>query len=178
MHLTEHGRRALRHLSRDPVNPDGYLAYLADRVALNPIAQSYIEEALRTYNADCFRASAVMTGAAAESLILELRDAVVAAGGRAKNLSHYLIKPVIDALQKELEMRRDSMSTDLREQFEGYWPGFTLQIRAARNDAGHPASMTPVTPETVQASLLIFQDMAGLWARLMQFVAAHYRTIP
>src|SRR5687768_10952809 len=31
MHLTEQGRRALAHLSRDPFNTDGYLAHL-DRV--------------------------------------------------------------------------------------------------------------------------------------------------
>ncbi len=27
-HLTAHGREALKHLSRDPLNPDGYLEHL------------------------------------------------------------------------------------------------------------------------------------------------------
>src|SRR5262245_38283078 len=27
LHLTEQGRRSLQHLSRDPMNPDGYLAH-------------------------------------------------------------------------------------------------------------------------------------------------------
>jgi hypothetical protein len=173
-HVTEQGHRTLENLSRDPANPDGYLAHLDRQASLNPVARSYVEEALRTYNADCFRAAAVMIGAAAESLILELRDAVMDSGARTRDLSHFLIKRVIDNLHKELEMRQSAMPPDLREQFEGYWPAFTQQIRAARNDAGHPASITPVTPDTVHAALLIFPELAGLWTKLMQFVATHY----
>ena len=77
-HVTTQGRRTLQHLSRDPSNPDGYVAHLASRVELNPIARVYVDEALRTYNANCFRATAVMVGAAAESIALDVRDAVVA----------------------------------------------------------------------------------------------------
>lgn len=46
-HLTERGRTALKHLSRDPLNPDGYLEHLCQRAKLSPIATSYIEEARR-----------------------------------------------------------------------------------------------------------------------------------
>jgi len=44
--------------------------------SLNPIADSYISEALATYGAACYKATAVMVGCAAESLVLELRDAI------------------------------------------------------------------------------------------------------
>jgi len=38
-HLTEHGRRTLQALSRDPANPEGYLAYLKESSSLDPVAQ-------------------------------------------------------------------------------------------------------------------------------------------
>src|SRR5262249_15218521 len=60
VHLTERGRETLKHLSRDPANPDGYLAYLDSKVTLDPVGRSYLTEALKTYNANCFKATAVM----------------------------------------------------------------------------------------------------------------------
>jgi hypothetical protein len=179
-HITEQGRRTLEHLSRDPSNPDGYIAHLERQASLNPIARSYVDEALLTYNTNCFRAAAVMIGAAVESLILQLRDTVVAGvrkSGRepAKDLSHQLVKRVIDAVHKQLEMQQAAMSFELREQFEAYWPAFTQQIRAARNDAGHPASIAPITPEMVHSALLIFPELAGVWAKLLTFAAEHYK---
>ena len=182
-HVTDQGRRTLAHLSRDPANPDGYLAHLDRQASLNPIARSYVDEALRTYNADCFRAAAVMIGAAAESLILQLRDTVVPgieSLGRtpAKDLRHYLIRPVIEALQKELEMQQTAMSVGLREQFQTAWPVFTYQIRSARNEAGHPASIEPMTQETVHGTFMVFPELASLWAKLMQFAETHYKAKP
>ena len=38
VHLTEQGRTALQHISRDPANPDGYLSYLRSQVSINPIS--------------------------------------------------------------------------------------------------------------------------------------------
>jgi hypothetical protein len=76
-HVTSQGRRTLEHLSRDPANPDGYLAHLRDIGMMSPVTDSYLQEALRTYNTDCFKAAAVMIGVAVESIILELRDALV-----------------------------------------------------------------------------------------------------
>lgn len=39
-----------------------------------------------------------------------------------------------------------------------------------RNDAGHPNEVTPVTPESVHAALLIFPQLAGLAAQLRAWV--------
>ena len=41
-HLTEQGRRALSHISRDPLNPSGYLSSLRSRVTLSDIVNSYV----------------------------------------------------------------------------------------------------------------------------------------
>jgi len=76
-HVTAHGQKILENLSRDPGNPDGYMAFLLKNTAINPIALSYVEEALRTYNAACFKASAVMVGAASESLVLAVQASLM-----------------------------------------------------------------------------------------------------
>jgi hypothetical protein len=178
-HVTDQGRRALANLSRDPSNPDGYSAHLATQGALNPVALTYVDEALRTYNSECFRASAVMIGAAAESVALQLRDVIVEAiksTGRTlpKDLESFLIKRVLDALGKELEMQQRDMPTDLLEPFQAFWSAFVQQIRAARNDAGHPARVDAITPERVHAALLVFPELVGMTARLLAWVPTHY----
>jgi hypothetical protein len=179
-HVTEQGRRTLEHFSRDPANPDGYMAHLGRRANVKPVTRSYVNEALRAYSADCHRAAAVMIGAASESIALELRDAVVsgvARSGRtpAKDLGAYRIKRVLDALYKEIEMQKTGMTDDLFEQFQAYWPAFTQQIRVARNDAGHPALIDRIVPESVHAALLIFPELADLSTKLLAWVPTHYR---
>lgn len=165
MHLPDEGRRALRHLSRDPANPGGYLAHLQERASLDEVAMSYITEALVAYNSACFKAAAVMAGGAAESVALRLRDKVIErleAAGRPppKGLKDWQIKRVLDALKQLLDQNKASMPNTLNEAYSAYWPAFTQQIRAARNDAGHPSGLTSVTPETVHASLLVFPELA------------------
>ena len=76
-HVTERGRQALANLTRDPSNPAGYLRHLNSVARVDPITQSYLSEALDCYVAGFFKAAAVMTGGAAESIILNLRDATV-----------------------------------------------------------------------------------------------------
>ena len=75
-HLTEQGRKTLAQLSRDPGNPAGYLRRIDAIDSINPISRSYLEEALRCYVADLYKAGAVMIGGAAESLIIELRRGI------------------------------------------------------------------------------------------------------
>lgn len=167
MHWTDAGRQMLRHLSHDPANPGGYLAYLEERTSLGEVAMSYITEALVAYNSACFKAAAVMAGGAAESVALQLRDQVLEhleVVGRTppKGLNEWQIKRVLDALKHLLDQHKASMPSTLHEAYSAYWPAFTQQIRAARNDAGHPSGLTSVTPETVHASLLVFPELAKL----------------
>jgi hypothetical protein len=108
-----------------------------------------------------------MVGAATESLILELRDTLVARinelGRRPdKHLEDWRIKLVLEAMQKELSGYRGNLPRKLAETFESYLPAFTQQIRTARNEAGHPQSIEPLTLETVRASLLSCPELACL----------------
>jgi hypothetical protein len=177
-HFTERGRNFLGQLSRDPANPEGYMAYLKKQALLNPIAQSYIEEALKTYNNECYKATAVMTGCAAESISLELRDILVNRLndlGRPipRNLTDWRIKTVLDEIKNLLTPHKRSMGNELGEAFEYNWPAFTNLIRTVRNDAGHPISVDPVTPENVHATLLLFPNHAKLAAALISWINSH-----
>ena len=179
VHLTEQGRTALQRISRDPANPDGYLSYLRGRVSINPIAESYIIEGLRTYNTNCFKAAAVMVGAAAESVILQLRDTLVAQMRQAGKsipgkLEGWGIKTALDAVHDELEPHRQNMPRSLAESFLSLWPAFAGQIRLARSDAGHPIGIEPVTSGIVQAQLLIFPELAMLASELGAWIMSTY----
>lgn len=125
--------------------------------------------------ADLHKAAAVMIGAAAESLILELRDAVenrllTLAQPVPTPLRDWRIKRVTDGLQSFFAAKSRQFPVDLREEFEAYWAAFAHQIRAVRNESGHPTSVAPVTQDAVHASFLIFPELARLATRLTKWV--------
>jgi hypothetical protein len=142
---------------------------------VNDVALSYLKEGLHCYVAGLYGAAAVMVGGAAESVILDLRDQTVAklkALGKtpSKQIAGWRIKTVTDELRKFLHQHKLSFDPKLRDSFDAYWSAFALQIRAVRNDVGHPTSIDPVTPDTVHASLLIFPELASLANRLSDWV--------
>lgn len=184
-HLTEVGRKVMQGISRDPSNPEGYMANLAT-LTLPDTAESYIREALDTYGSSCFKATAVMVGVAAESLAKDLADAVadrLKALGKPvdRGLIDWRAKTVLDTLNATLtpaladavknRATGDQAIVKLRESFEYNWPSMTHMIRAARNDAGHPGSIGPVTPEDVHATLLTFPHVASIVKQLKSWVA-------
>jgi hypothetical protein len=176
-HLTQTGRSALSTLSRDPSNPEGYLAALRLTLSDKSVAWSYVAEAISTYNSGCYKASAVMVGAAGEALVLELRDDVVARLSTLqkqppKDLLDWRFKKVLDAIETECASRLKAMPKGVAEPFESYWSSFTSHLRLARNDAGHPTSIEPVTTDVVHGSLLIFPEMSKLVGDLRVWVAS------
>ena len=176
-HLTERGRKALQEVTRDPSNPAGYLRHLASIATIEPVAMSYLTEGLECYVAGLFKASAVMVGAAAESIILGLRDVTLEKlkllnRPVPKGIEDWRIKTVSDTLHRVFEDHSAQFTRELREPFEAYWSAFSQQIRATRNDAGHPVSVDPVTPDTVHASLLVFPEIARLAKSLSRWVDA------
>lgn len=175
-HVTDRGRQALEKLTRDPGNPAGYLRHLASIATLNPVAQSYLAEGLECYVAGLYKAAAVMVGGATESVILDLRDVTVqklTLLGKpiTKDMDDWKLKTLTDGLHSFLDGRKAQFGRELREAFEAYWSAFAQQIRAIRNDAGHPTSVEPVTPDTIHASLLIFPELTRLANSLANWVA-------
>lgn len=177
IHLTEVGRRTLEHLSRDPYNPDGYLAAVRPHLANFPIALSYIEEGVLAFQAGCFKSTAVMTGAAAESLVLSVREALVTRMNAQTiplpaGLNNWQVRTVRDTIEREIENRRAQLPRPLYERFAGYWMAVSDQFRIARNDAGHPNSIVPVTHDTVHGNLLQFPAFAELVNELSAWISA------
>lgn len=174
-HVTASGRRTLERLTRDPGNPAGYRSHLASVAEINPVAQAYVDEGIECYSNGLFKAAAVMVGAAAESLVLELAEVIYQTGDNIdkpypKDLKDWRVKRVLDALQFHFSTNKATMEQDLKDEFEAYWAAFAQQIRAVRNEAGHPSSVAPVTSDTVHASLLIFPELAKLHKKLMHWV--------
>jgi hypothetical protein len=166
-HLTDRGRQALENFTRDPSNPAGYLPHLVSVATLEPVGLSYLTEALECYVAGLFKAAAVMVGAAAERIVLDLRNCTVQKLTSLqrpvpRDMKDRKIKTVSDALHGFFERQGPNLGPEGRESFQAYWSAFTQQIRATRNDAGHPTSVDPVTPDTVHASLLVFPEVARL----------------
>ena len=146
-HVTEQGRRTLANISRDPANPDGYLQYLLAKHSLSQITRSYVIEALATYNSGCFKASAVMIGVAAESIVLEVRDILKARldsleRSKPKELMDWRVKTVLDAIEKLLNPKMKDMPKGLYERFESYWShrriGDILNFRCNASGVSRP----------------------------------------
>jgi hypothetical protein len=174
-HQTESGRRALAHLTRDPSNPAGYLRHLNAVAALDPVTTSYITEALDCYVGGFYKAAAVMTGAAAESIVLNLRDVTVqklASLPRAipNGMTAWKLKTITDTMHHFLDGCKGKFPQTLREEFDARWSALTQQIRATRNVAGHPTTIDPVTYDDVHAGLLIFPELAKLAKNLNLWV--------
>jgi hypothetical protein len=174
-HLTDIGKTALANATRDPSNPAGYLRHLDSVATLNPISRSYLLEGLDCYVAGLIKASAVMIGAAAEGIVIELAkhtELKLISLNRTppKGLSDWKVKTLSEALRSIFETQKNTMESELRESVVANWPGFSYQIRATRNEAGHPTSVEPVTSDRVHAAFLTFPELAKLANKLGEWV--------
>src|SRR5262249_49167388 len=127
------------------------------------------------YVAGLIRAATVMVGAAAECLLLNLRDLTVerlTALGQTvpKAMKDWKSKVVSDALYQFLVAHRSQFDSKLRDSFDANLPTLIHQIRTARNDAGHPSTIDAVTPDTVHAGLLVFPEFARTAQAIGQWV--------
>jgi len=175
-HFTERGRRAIERFGRDPGNPSGYLRYLTAVATLNRITHSYLLEGLDRFVAGLHKAAAVMIGASAESLVLDLRDVASERltethQSEPHGRADLRIKTVSYTLNRIPDAKKAQLSTELREDFDASWSAFAHHIRVTRNDAGHPASVDSVAEQAVHASFLIFADLARLQNKLAQWTS-------
>ena len=142
--------------------------------------ESYVREALSTFNAQCYKAAAVMIGVTAESLAFSLREKLVvkmrAAGHTVpSDLQNWRIKRVLGSIERVLKSKKALIPDLLFKTFQSYWPAFTQQIRTIRNDAGHPNSIDRVQFDSVHAALLTFPALAKLATDLNNWATNHYQ---
>ena len=175
-HVTGFGQAAVEYLSRDPTNPAGYMSHLHEAGEVDAIAASYISEALACFNSGSYKAAAVMLGAGSERVVLDLRDSVLRkleGNGQTvpADLRDWRIRRIITGLNAYFDGIKSGFERLVREEYEAYWPAFTQQIRAIRNEAGHPVSIDPISRDAVHASFLVFPELVGLATRLKAVVS-------
>lgn len=176
-HATELGKRALANATRDPSNPAGYLRHLDGLVSLSPTTESYLREGLECYVAGLTKAAGVMIGAAAESIIIDLRDTIVAHmknnGQEPKSkITAWQIKSIIDGLNAYVMSRTPPMDAQLEDEYKANWYSFSHYIRMVRNGAGHPKSVDAITDEQVHAALLMFPSVASLAQKISKWATS------
>lgn len=180
-HLTNRGRELLNNISRDPRNPRGYMTNLDSLTTIDPIARSYIEESLKTFQSQCWKATAVMVGCAAECLVLLVRKTLVEQlntankmvslnHGLQNNLNDWRISRVLDAIGRALSPYERTMQPVLRETYTRLWSRISEEVRLARNEAGHPKGIDSVDESTVHAILLLFPAYAKLASDLIAWI--------
>src|SRR5262249_1031797 len=116
-HVTTEGEETLKHASRDPINQVGYLAYVDQEAPLDSITRGYVEEALNTYRACCYKATAVLIGAAVERLVFSLRDELAPRLKKRgtkpiKGLDAWQAKTALEAVAQQL---RPDLASDAKK---------------------------------------------------------------
>jgi hypothetical protein len=166
--LTEHGRRVVAERKPVPYDPDGYLARLR-RAGIHVTIERYLQEAVGTFRTGNYLASAVMLGAAAEWLIIELCEAIAESFANVseknqfngdKRAGSWKISLKTRAVNEWFKQKKAQLpvewqrpeQTELIDKIAGL-------IRSRRNDAGHPQNPpTEYSHEEAYALLMVFPD--------------------
>lgn len=173
--VTEKGNETFEYLNKDPGNPQGYLEHLSKKAKIDHVAKSYLDEALKTYNADCFKAAAVMLGCASERLILNLNKILIKkikdkGDEPSDKLKDWKISLIIDGIEHELNQKKRFFSNHLKKRYEKYWSTFIQIIRDTRNRAGHPVEIETIDKADVHSTLLIYIYFVELNKELEEWI--------
>jgi hypothetical protein len=144
--LTERGKAAAQGESVNPDDPSGYLKkLLRDAPETSEVVQLYLRESLNSFEQECYLASAVMLGVAAEACMLDTADVFVNWNGSpAEKLKEILENPrtfyvvKLEAFQKSLAAAKGSLPPELSDNLDLDVNAVIQLIRQTRNEAGHP----------------------------------------
>ncbi|MDA4133643.1 MAG: hypothetical protein OK454_11060, partial [Thaumarchaeota archaeon] len=182
--LTAYGRNVVKEQGPQPYDPDGFITEF-DRLVpgADAILRDYLVEAVRAFNASCFKSSAVMLGAASEQALLLLHVAFEAAITDARRKSKFekdsegiTISRKYKALKDRLDLMvaAKKLPFELAEGVGNELPAAFNFIRRCRNDAGHPEIPTQTDPDTVFLNLRVFTE----YARRVTKLAEHFKNNP
>lgn len=181
--LTEHGKEIVKDSAAkpQPYDPDGFLKEFKRLVPdADPIVVDYLEEAVRAFNAACYKSAAVMLGAASEKLTLLLHekfeDKITDPTKKAKftkDSEGIAVSKKFDALKNRLDLmdgaKRFKDHHELRGTIRHDLPAVSEVIRRCRNDAGHPDIPTQTDPDTVFLNLRVFSEHARKLYELLHY---------
>jgi hypothetical protein len=163
--LTERGQRAANGEEFNPDDPARYMErLLAAAPGTSDTTKQYLKEALKSYEQECFLASSVMLGVAAEDTSLDVAASFVAWQGKpADNLKAILANPKqfyvykLQEFEKRLTAAKGSIPPNLSENIELNITAILQIIRLTRNDAGHPTGKR-VDREDCYQNLVIYAN--------------------
>jgi len=166
--LTERGRDAANDSNLNPDNIPLYLKRVATDIPdLGSIAHFYLDEALRAYSSDCFSASTMMLGVAAEAAFYDVATPFAlwldSTGGTA--LTEILAKPTVAYVQKFVEFQKrlaaskGHLPSSLQQNLDLNINSVLELLRLARNDVGHPTGIQ-IDRHSAFQHLVIFPGLA------------------
>jgi len=179
--VTDYGMTITNNQSAQPYDPDGFLR---EFITINPNADkiviNYLEEAVHSFNAACFKASAVMLGCASEQLILNLHESFENAI-KDKTIRDRFIKSYGRTIYTKFASLRNGLETmidnkqlpkDLQEAVKSDLVSCFELIRRQRNSAGHPELPSDIRRETIFLNLTVFSE----YVRQLIRIATYFET--
>ena len=164
--LTESGKEAAKDGAVNPNNSGEYLNRLKSSVPkANQIVIQYASEAVVTYNARCYLASAVMLGAASEAAFIDMALSFgnwLPSGGKEQEAilesvkskrQNYLMK--FSEFRKRVEKYKNQLPINLSDGMSLTMDSVLDLLRTYRNDAGHPTGKT-ITRDDAFINLQMF----------------------
>ena len=166
--LTERGWEAVNDSNLNPDDIPLYLRRVAtDIPELGSIPRFYLDEALRAYSSDCFSASTMMLGVAAEAVFFDVATPFATwLNSRAgKALAEILEKPTVAYVQKFVEFQKrlaaskGDLPAPLQQNLDLNINSVLELLRLARNEVGHPTGIQ-VDRHSAFQYLVIFPGLA------------------
>jgi hypothetical protein len=174
--LTERGERAADGEEFNPDDPTRYMErLLAAAPRTSDTSKQYLREALRSYEQECFLASSVMLGGAAEETSLAVAASFVSwQGAPANKLKAILENPKhfyvykLQQFETRLIAARGFLPPDLSENIELNVTTILQLIRLTRNDAGHPTGRR-IDQEECYQNLVVYANAHRKLHRLKDY---------
>lgn len=186
--LTTRGRSAIEARPPQPYDPDSFIASFREAVPdADEVVREYLEEAVQTFNVSCFKAAAVMLGAASERLVLVLFEALLetapsdpkhvlrrAEGALGINEKFTAMKSYLDSMLESKALPR----ARFKDTVVRHLPGIYDLIRVQRNAAGHPDAVGRVDPDAIFIDLRLFSEYCRRTHELVSFIKDLFRADP
>ncbi|PYK21933.1 MAG: hypothetical protein DME56_02885 [Verrucomicrobia bacterium] len=142
--------------------------------------KQYLREALKSYEQECFLASSVMLGVAAEGTSLDVAASFVSWQGRPahklkatleNSKQFYVYK--LQQFEARLIAARGSIPPDLSENIEPNITTVLQLIRLTRNDAGYPTGRR-IDAEDCYQNLVVYANSHRKLHRLKDYFDEHF----
>lgn len=177
LRATQYGKKCFQAGELTPHDPDQYLARVKkDCPGIDDITLLYLSEALSTFRAGNFLATAVMVGVAAEQTLLRLAASSLAALDTSQKQQKFRAathgkgaKQKHEELMTRLKSPVTSFPKSLGMNLEQHLGGIYDLIRQTRNDTGHPTGRKLERYET-NALLLLFSTYCKTAHELMDWL--------